>query len=310
LAELPPEQRVKKVQELLQAEQARKTGRAAALGELARRERGSGEPPGTLKRPPRRLDPIDMEGLFAWMDQYARNHRKQMFESLPPAHRERVEREFARVTDPVRRQELVGWIWLWWLLDSRGKQPPSISDQELADLRAKLSPATRKKIESRPPAEQWRAVSGLFMSFMLNQYSARHGGTPIHSATEEELASFFEKELTPKQRDDLLRLSAEEMQRTLWKMYVGWKLRQLPPLRPGRDKRQGGAGPWPRPPDATGQPGPPDLPSRGGQRPKIPRDKAMPPSVAPSGRASEEPAAKRPKEPARPTRPEGLGAAP
>jgi hypothetical protein len=232
LLELPAEERVKRIQEL-QAEQSRRTGKGAAWGELARREWRGGDLPGMPKRPPKRLDPADMEGLFTWMDAYAKSHSSQMLEKLPDAHRKRVKQELESLTDPVRRQELIGWIWLWWQLDSRGQQS-SINDQDLADLRSRLSPATREKLESRPPAEQWRAVSGLFTSFMLRQYSARHGGVPIRSATEEELARFFEHELKPKERDDLLKLSGEEMQRALWRKYISWKLRQLPPLGPGR----------------------------------------------------------------------------
>ncbi len=266
LRELPPEQRVKRIQALLD-DQSRKAGRGEAWGELARRESRAGDLPGMPKRASKRLDPADMEGLFAWMDDYAKRHTDQMLEKLPPKDRERVRQELTRVTDPVRRQELIGWIWLWWQLDNRGRQP-SISDRELADLRSKLSPATREKLQSRPPAEQWRAVSGLFTSFMLRQYSARHAGVSIHSATEKELASFFEHELAPQQRELLMNLSGDEMQRALWRMYLSWKLRQLPPLRPGRDKRPGGKGPSPRVQDATRQPGPSDLPRAGEFKPK------------------------------------------
>jgi hypothetical protein len=193
------------------------------------------------------------------MDDFTKRHANQMLEKLPPKDQERVRQELRRVTDPVRRQELIGWIWLWWQLDNRGK-PPFFGDRELAELRSKLSPATREKLESRPPAEQWRAISGLFTSFMLRQYSARHAGVPIESANEKELANFFEHELSPQQREFLTNLSGDEMQQALWRMYLRWKLGQLPPLRPGRDKRPGAKGipPWAL--DAPRQPGTSDAP--------------------------------------------------
>jgi hypothetical protein len=208
-----------------------------------------------------------MEGLFAWMDDYTKRHTDQMLEKLPTKDQERVRQELKRVTDPVRRQELIGWLWLWWQLDNRGK-PPSFDDRELAELRSRLSPATREKLQSRPPAEQWRAISGLFTSFMLRQYSARHAGVPIQSATEKELADFFEHELTPQQRESLTNLSPDEMQQALWRMYLRWKLSQLPPLRPGRDKRPGGKAAPPRAADAPRRPGPSDAPRAGQLKPK------------------------------------------
>jgi hypothetical protein len=259
LRELPPEQRVKRVQALLD-DQSRKAGRGGVWGEVARRESRAGDLPGVAKRSPRRPDPADMEGLFAWMDDFTKRHANQVLEKLPTKdQQERVRQELKRVTDPVRRQELIGWIWLWWLLDNRGK-PLSFGDRELADLRSKLSPATREKLESRPPAEQWRAISGLFTSFMLRQYSARHAGVPIESATEKELANFFEHELTPQQREFLTNLSGDEMQQALWRMYLRWKLGQLPPLRPGRDKRPGAKGVPPWALDTPRQPGGADIP--------------------------------------------------
>jgi hypothetical protein len=254
LRELPPEQRVERVRAILE-EQSRRPGRGEAWGELARRESGLGGIPNAGKKPPRRLDPADMEGLFAWMDEYTRRNTDVVLARLPQKDQERVRQELKRVTDPVRRQELIGWIWLWWQLDNRGK-PPSFSERDLAELRSKLSPATREKLEARTPAEQWRMVSGLFTAFMLRQHSARQAGVPIQSVTEKEMADFFERELTPQQRELLTTLSPDEMQRALWKMYLGWKLRQLPPIRPARDKRPGGKAPPARADDSPRPPPP------------------------------------------------------
>jgi hypothetical protein len=254
LRELPPEQRVKRIQALLD-DQSRKAVRGESWGELARRESRAGDSPGAPKRPARRLDPADMEGLFAWMDDYTKRHTDQMLANLQSKDQERVREELKRVHDPVRRQELLGWIWLWWQLDNRGK-PPSFGDEDLANLRLRLSPATRERLESRPPAEQWRMVSGLFTSFMLRQHSARQAGVPVQSATEKELANFFEHELTPQQRESLTNLSGDEMQQALWRMYLRWKLGQLPPLRPGRDKRPGGKATPPRTVDSPRKMGP------------------------------------------------------
>lgn len=235
LLELPADARVKRIQELL-ADASRRSGRpTGSWGETMHRAWRGGALPDSAKRPLRRPDPADMEGLFAWMDSYAKRHEDALLKKLPNPQRERLRNELARVTDPVRRQELLGWIWLWWQLDSPS-QLPALSDRELAELRSKLSETTRKRLEGLAPAEQWRAISGLITAFLLHQYSSRHTGKPLPAVTEEELAQFFERELTAEQRDKLLNLSGEEMQRQLWRMYVNWKIRQLP-FRVGREKR-------------------------------------------------------------------------
>jgi hypothetical protein len=293
LLELTPEQRVKRIQEL-QAEQARRASRGAAWGELARREWRLSEKPGAAGKPPSRLDPADMEGLFAWMEDYAKKHAGQMLEKLP-AQRERVKKGLDRETDPVRRQELIGWIWLWWQIDNRGTLP-SLSDQELADLRSRLSPKTRKQLEAISPDQQRRLVSGLFTSFMLQQYAARHTGLPLNWAADEELGRFFERELSAEQRDKLATLSGEDMQRTLWRMYISWKLRQLPPGRGGKDKRPGAGAA--RSGDSSGSRSAEsyDALPRGWRKSLLPADKP-PSSRSDSGsKASEESATKKAKE--------------
>jgi len=236
LADLPPEARVKRVQQLM-AEPARKGGRPAAWAELARREWRAGGFPDRHWRSPRRLDPADIAGLFAWMDVYAKRHGKQLLEKLPGPQRDRLLQSLATEKDDLRRNEMLGWIWLWWQLDNRG-EAPAVSEKELADLRSRLSPATGERLKSRPPADQWRAISAMLTTFMLQQYSARHTGAPLPLVTDEELAQFFERELTDKQRDELLKMSGEEMQRQLWRMYVVWKLRQMQ-FPPGRRSRPG-----------------------------------------------------------------------
>jgi len=297
LLELPAEARVKRVQEIL-AEQARRGGRpGGSWGEIPHRQWRSGGFPEFAKRSLRRPDPADMEGLFVWMDGYAKRHGGELLEKLPAPQRGKVQQELTSVTDPVRRQELLGWIWLWWQLDSRGKLP-AVSDQELAQLRSKLSPATRKRLEGLPAAEQWRTAVNLITTFMLHQYSSRQTGAPLPAFSEEELAQFFERELTDKQRDELLNLSGDEMQRRLWRMYVEWKIRQMP-FRQGRETRPG------QPPFGPGLQAPPGKPGTGEASPvgtapwkkRLPQgDKQAPGATGEARARGESPAAPKGKE--------------
>jgi hypothetical protein len=282
LRDLPPAERVAQIKRILDEQYRKNPNKGPHLRELARNAKlkpGQPQPKG-----PSKAAPEDIEGLLSWIDRYAKQYDKGFLEKLPPPQRE----ELAQVKDPLRRQELLGLMWLRWQLDNPGKAPP-LSDRDLADLRAKLSPATRKRLESRPAAEQWRVVSGLIPRFMLHQYAARRVDA-LPRVNTEELSEFFEHHLTAKQRDQLLSMPSEEMLRELWKMYFRWKA----PETPHPAKRPGGAGPknvappakgpakTPPPKPSGGQPPPAKTPAASGSapsKPATPARKPLPPNL-------------------------------
>jgi len=227
LLELEPKDRIKRIKELREEE---------------------------AKANARRPDPGDVERLVRWMDEYAAKQEDRFVKKLPEDRRQ----PWAKL-DARKRHDRIKWfIWLGWQIPGPGKLP-TMSDEDLKDVRARLSPDTQKRLEALPPAEQWRTFAGWLRR-----------SPPID---EEHLADFFERELTNEERDDLMSRPPDEMQKELRKLYLAkYKLIE-PPVRPP-DGRWRGKGP--RPPGAEGPF--PKKPERGPAIPDNgPRPKAPPP---------------------------------
>ena len=143
---------------------------------------------------------------------------------------------------------------LHWVLANPERQPPGI-ETELADLRAKLSPELGRWLESKPEEEQWQVITA-WIRFSGALRIAFWGGSPAASMMTEELAKFLEQEVSEVERDGLLSMPAQEMERRLRWMYLRAKLPDLAflfPDHPGGRQRPGG-----------GQFGPPGGGRRGG----------------------------------------------
>jgi len=265
LADLHGTERVAEIKKL-QEDQAKEAASRPGPFDLAR---GDWRKPGPWPRgrpgaPP--LNPEDVEGLLKWIEDYVKGRGTQSFlKHLPEAKRKEFEEQLAGTTDQLRRLEIFAMMWLRPQLGEPGKAPPG-SPKELADLRAKLSAETRKRLESSSPEEQWRMIRGMTGAYLFHQYWVRGGAQAAPPVGLEELADFFEKHLTPQERDLLLSLPGEEVQRKLWRMYMNWK---YPPPYPGR--RDG------RPPGPPKGFGPPRKAVPGdGLRPDPPVPKKLP----------------------------------
>lgn len=255
LRELAPVARVQQIKRLLEW-QAQRRGKTPALAESLRDYRLGR---GLLQPAGKRgawLSPQDVEGLLQWFERYVARHADQILRLLPEPQRKQLGRELAQTQDPLRRHELLIAMWLRWQLDNPGRVPPP-DPQDLADLRSHLSPETRRRLEQRSLPEQWRLLSSVIPLFVLQQYAARRMDGAFPAVTEEELAQFFEKELKPMQRDQLLNLPADDMARELWRMYLRWKLTQVPRAK----ERRPGAAPGEAPRPAARPKGAPKAPS-------------------------------------------------
>ena len=228
LADLPAAKRVARIKKLLE-EQAKRFPRRPAGGDAARREQRKGGFRLDGSRASSWLSPADLDAMLKWFEAYAGKQRAGFLKEVPESKRREWEKA-AGGADPVRPNEILATMWLWWQLNRPGRMP--LSEEDLADLRSKLSPEARQRLESRPPDVQWRMISGIIPLYMLRQSAAKGGGRG-QIASEEELAEFFENELSPQQRDRLLSLPGDEVHRELWRTYVRWKLRKLAPP-PGR----------------------------------------------------------------------------
>ncbi|MGO8746452.1 MAG: hypothetical protein ACLQNE_10720 [Thermoguttaceae bacterium] len=221
LHELQPTDRIKRIKRIL-AEQIKKKGTLPPML-LARGFPDGNRAKDAAAEDSRRLSPADVEALLKWIDEYSRRPGAKFLANLPPQLRNEL-KQVPR-TDPARRHELLAVVWLRWQLDNPGKVLP-ITDEDLKNLTAKLSPQMRKRLEGRPAAEQWQVISSQIPLFMFQQNAARPDAT-LRIASEDEVARFFEKELSSSERDRILDLPSEDMMRELWRMYVRWELKTL-----------------------------------------------------------------------------------
>lgn len=249
LDDLPPEKRVARIKQMLSDERQRKGLKGPGSGELLRAEayrRGLAKYGGHSAR---FFSLGDMEGVLQWLDGYVSRRGPELLRQIGSPQREELEKKVQSAKDALRKHEVLAMALLRWQLDHPGQTPP-LTDEDLKDLRAKLSAPTRQRLESRPVKEQWRFASVLITLFVLQQSAARRADTPLSVVSEEELGQFVEKELSGQQRDYLLTLPGDEIPHRLGQMYLLWKLRQgsgKQEDRSGWEKRPSPRGPRPQP---------------------------------------------------------------
>ena len=162
-------------------------------------------------------------------------HESQLLKRLPESR----QREAAKWTPQARQPMLLG------LLDvgSRrqaagpGRPPPLMTADDLANLRGELSAEMRTYLESLPKTKQWQQVAQ-WMHHAIRQQHARGNFLIVD---DERLADFFEKELSDEERDRLLNLPGDEMQRELQRLYLTrTKPPDASPRRPSARRRAAG----------------------------------------------------------------------
>ncbi len=226
LAELPPNERIKRVKRLRE-EQAREGGR--------------------------RLGGKDAEALRNWMNECVTRHEASFLKTLP----EQQQKKLAEMGPLMRRGMVFGQMWPLWQRGpaaDAGKLPPWMTDADLARLRAQLGAEARKRLEDLPtPQQQWEQVAAWIHHGMHLPGAARGMHGPSTNVDDDRLATFFE-DLPIEERDRLLSLPGEDMQRQLQRLYL---TRTRPPGGPGR--RPDG---FNRPRRPTGEPPPKQPPEK------------------------------------------------
>lgn len=190
IMELPPEERIAAVKKAVQEEEER-----------------------SLRRP----GPEDADALLDWMRQYAQRHEAAVLATLPP------ERQPELASDPEHRLRVVmSALWMRWQPGRRGALPAP-DENDRAEVLARLSPRTRQKLASKPVRDQWKLIAG-WARYLVHYQGDRDDGWLTPEVSEAELIHFFEYELSAEQRDALLALPGEEMQRQLRRLYFRIKL--------------------------------------------------------------------------------------
>ncbi|MEN6405190.1 MAG: hypothetical protein ABFC77_01840 [Thermoguttaceae bacterium] len=160
----------------------------------------------------RRLEGKDADAFWTWLEDCAVRHAPELLALLPEAR----QKELAAWTPTAQRRVLLFELSRRGSMSSGSDKPPMLTDDDLARLRAALAPEMRKRLASMPVSRQWQVVTN-WIRHQSRQRLAR--GATLSAADNQRIARFFEEGLTDKQRDRLLSLPNDEMQRELQRMY-------------------------------------------------------------------------------------------
>jgi hypothetical protein len=222
---LPPAKRIDQIKRI-KAEQARKEAKEVKrpMADEIRQELLRAQARGGGKR----ATPKDVEALDQWMFDYAAHHGPKTVNELAEPLRAAALLEMAQIKAPAFAARVPPLVWLRSRLGD-GKPLP-IAAEELANLRDhRATPALKQHLESLSEADQRQFLTTL-MKRLLDWHFANHRfGQSWLAVGDNELAQFLEN-LDPEQRDKLLRLPNDEMQRELVVRYWRWKLSEELPL--------------------------------------------------------------------------------
>ena len=154
--------------------------------------------------------PADSDALWNWMGDYAATREKKFIDNLPS----QIKHNFSDMPAAARRRAV---MWMIWQRQPGGSNKTSLlTVADLADLLSRFTPDTRKLLEAKPQAEQ----IGTVQTWAHNLLRQKRGPGMGNLVDDKLLAEFFEKELTDEQRDRLINMSGEDMQRELLRLYI------------------------------------------------------------------------------------------
>jgi len=152
------------------------------------------------------LSPPDAQAMIAWIE-----HR--VMDRAPPAIRQQLE-----ALSPVERRRAIARNLAQRAptgdlgLGLRGAKPG-----DFQELRNSLSPDARRQLEQAGRTQQ---ALGLISDWIRQALTTSLGRQPqARPISQERLKQFFETELPPAQREELLSLPAEELDRRLRRLY-------------------------------------------------------------------------------------------
>lgn len=222
--ELPPKERIEWIKARLREEQKREGGR--------------------------HLGAKDIEALQTWLKEYLDKQESSYLETLSKQERQ----QYVKLSPPMQRGAVFWHTWQRWQTPGPHKSP--LSDKELAEIRSRLSQATRQRLEALPPERQWQLLVRWLLFSMRRPGSFAGPSERPSPPDDERLVEFFEKELSDEQRERLLSLPGDEMHRELQRLFLSSRGRQTegPPRkmfprenseRPLRHPPGSMAPPWP-----------------------------------------------------------------
>ena len=153
-----------------------------------------------------------MDAVVAWTEQ-------RIVNKMDPAMKKNLE-QFSEIE---RRRRVIYFTTQRWKELGPGNLPP-LSEAELRKLREMLSPSARQHLDQALAHPQKYHLQQLVMGWVrqsLSQFvSTQVGQRMLADATDEHLKKFFEDELSESERERLLSLPADEMQRQLRRAFL------------------------------------------------------------------------------------------
>jgi len=211
----------------------------------------------SMKVPPEdRLSPGDVAVLVRIVESLAAQRGEELLSRLSPGEKQDLLRRLSQVTDPQQRKDFLAITWLQWQLD-HPDQVAVLTPAELEELRKQLSPSTRERLESLSVDEQLKRVAQWIRSYVFFRYVMPRVWADMRRAvSEQELGRFVEENLTREEREALLALPPDEMQRELTRRYLRWRYPGFDLMGPWRGHGGERRGPRPGPGDREPPPGP------------------------------------------------------
>ncbi|MEN6459486.1 MAG: hypothetical protein ABFC63_11215 [Thermoguttaceae bacterium] len=161
------------------------------------------------------LDVKDAASLRQWMNDCAVQRQTAYLEKLPELQRKKLQ----QMTAAERHRRLFALMWQSIERLQRvepGKRPWWMTDGDLQNLRGRLSQEADKRLAELPtPRDQWQQIA----AWIHHAMHVRNAHAASSKPRDERLVRFFEKELTDAERDRLLTLPGDEMQRQLQWLY-------------------------------------------------------------------------------------------
>lgn len=195
--------------------------------------------------PEERLPPGDVAVLVRTLESLAAKRGEDLLERLNSAEKQELLRRLNRVTDPQQRKDLLAITWLQWQLD-HPDEVAALTPTELEELRKQFSPPTRTRLEALSEDEQLKRVAQWIRSYVFFRYVMPRVWADMRRAvSEQELGRFVEENLTREEREALLQLPPDEMQRELTHRYLRWRYPGFEAMGPWRGRGGDRRGPRP-----------------------------------------------------------------
>lgn len=177
------------------------------------------------------LSPDDLPKIAHWFDDSIWARRQEIIKTLGPETAEKLE----QMPEQERRRYLAFSVWgrlhRW-----DGDLSPLLM-AETAKLVDQLSPAAAAKFNATPEAERRQLIRQWLRAAFTDRMERMGPGRKMPLASNEEIEAFFEESLSAGEREWLLNMPRDEMQRELRRLYVQYSMRPEFPANRGAGKQ-------------------------------------------------------------------------